>query len=60
MKQTRPGLYLIIRINAFTHQIEDGYTVWEGHKVEGTTMNRARLIAYLAENPEVQVSVLHS
>jgi hypothetical protein len=58
-KANRPGLYLVIHINAFTHQIQDGYTMRDGHKVEGSAMTRARLIAYLADNPSVQVSALY-
>lgn len=54
----RPGRYLVIHVNAFTAQIDGGYTVRDGLVDAGSRMNRTAVIAYLVSNPTVQVEFL--
>lgn len=50
--------FLVIRANAFTKKIDDGY-VRVGSRRVGDLMSPAEIAAYIAEHPEARIDVLY-
>lgn len=61
--QHRPGLYIVIHINAFTHQLDGGYlalrTEEDNLKKIGDSLDPSAVLKELAANPDMQISVLY-
>ena len=53
--QAQPALVLVLRFNAFTGQLEDGYLAnRQTMLLIGKPMKRAEALAYLIANPETR------
>lgn len=50
---------LVIRANAFTSKIDDGYIMRNSRKI-GATLSVAEIAAYIAANPATRVDFLRT
>lgn len=57
--ETLPDSFLVIRVNAFTGKMDDGY-LRTGGRMVGSVMRPEAVGAYIAENPTVRIDLLRT